>query len=169
VTEPFHRIGVSAVPSNLVSQWVDAAEPNGQNGYTLHTTGVYNPPGSRAWLLGALPAACRAVGRTVYPVSTYLRIYATGAVLREHTDRSGLDWAVSITLESDVPWPLEVSCGCCDKWREALPGPTTGILVNSGKVPHRRSSPYPGERNVTLVMFYADEPSEEFLRWTPSP
>ena len=126
--------------------------------YMTQMCGLYNPSGGRVLLDGLKAAVNDAVGKPVYPVCTFARIASHGAALEEHTDRDGLDWTVTVTLQCDRPWSLQtLSNGC---WIDNDTPERQGVLVNSSAIMHRRQA-YAGDCSIALFAHYTEDPRRE--------
>ena len=152
----FPRSLADSLAASLPSQCRESQDSE----YVTNTRSLANPPGTRPLLIDALPHVEAAAGLSLYPVCTFLREYGERAELKEHCDREGLDWTVSLTLESDVEWPLEV-LEEDGEWTGLAPWGSRGVLVAGRTVRHRRRV-YNGNRNLTLLLHYAEAPSPEF-------
>ena len=147
---PFDRVGaIAEIERTAVHAVDDYHSPN--------TLGVYKPPCGQA-LLGAMRVHVqRYVPRQIYPCNSFGRVALHNAKLREHTDRPGLDWTVTVMLARDAPWPLKVLR------RDELhvfDSTGMGVLMESGVLRHRRD-PYAGRKAVQLFLHYTENPLRE--------
>ena len=112
----------------------------------------YRPPIGETLLHEMHAAAQQAVGTDLYCVSSFVRIHKHKTELHAHFDRRGLDWTISIPVEMDQPWPINVLENW--EWVPKYAGLGEGVLVNGTVFPHCRL-PYPGERAVILTLSYS--------------
>ena len=145
--------------SGALIRAIMAAPVDVSDDYIHGMMGTYCPAGGQ-YLLDALRARVqRAVGTTkIYPSSTFGRIAVEGSCLDEHRDRTGLDWAVSITLSADRMWSLQALEG--DSWVDNFTAVGFGLLVNSSQVLHRRL-PYEGKRHLSIFVHYTEDAALE--------
>lgn len=161
-------VDLSAVPFDaaaLVRAITTESTDAGDTDFVTRTRNAFNPSGSLELLRDARPLVEAAAGTALAPVSTFGRVYSRGATLGEHTDREPLDWTVSLTLEADAPWPLEARVED-DLWVGHTPVDAVGVLMNGRRVRHRRSTPYAGDRSVTLLLHYRELRPYEFADQT---
>ena len=131
----------------------NAVEEN--NPYAPRARYFYKPPIGEKLMRHMHQQIEAKVGRKLYPVSSFVRIHDNGTELREHFDRRGLDWTVSIPVEMDHPWPIETLEDW--EWKPNLAEIGESVLVNGTKVPHRRM-PYLGQRASILTLSYSEDP-----------
>jgi hypothetical protein len=89
-------------------------------------------------LLHVQPKIEKAVGESLLPTFSYLRIYEHGSVLGKHVDRRESEIAATLTLgaETSAPWPLHLQARDGAQALELAPG---DIAVYEGtKLPHWR-------------------------------
>ena len=161
------EIDASSVwPSEAVVDEILAACGPERSSYHTRSSAVFDPPAAKPILEGLLPVVRAAAGVDVEPESTYARLYHSGAELKQHIDRSPLDWTVSLMLRIDAEpttWPLEVM----DRDGGWAPMLGRAVLVNGRNTPHRRSSPYPGEQALVLMLHYREPRLGRQPRWRP--
>ena len=137
----------------LAQQLWESAE-HVSDAYVTATRTEYRPVGTREILQAMLPIVQGHLSTKIWPTSTWSRVSTHGATLLPHTDQEGLDWAVSIVLDADMPWALE---GLIDgEWQSFMPTETQGILTPVQEVSHRRQ-PFQGQRHVTLLLHYTED------------
>ena len=141
------------VPPGLVDELVALCEREPQNAYHAHSLAVYNPAAALPLLEACHEAVQQVAGVELVASHTYFRVYQRGSYLKEHTDREGLDWTVSLMLRCDAPpWPLEVQAED-GTW---CPVDGDAVLVHSAKVNHRRSVRYAGDEACVLMLHYRE-------------
>lgn len=154
------RVMTKSYREVLISEIEERATPLSTT-YHTHTSAIYNPRYGRL-LLHALKDPVQSIAKKhLYPVSTFGRIATNGAELHPHTDRPGLHWAVTVTLQSDMPWPIKVLIN--GKWITYETQELQGVLINSGTVQHRRL-PFEGTKAIALFVFYTEDPDHKFDR-----
>ena len=122
--------------------------------YVTNTLTEHNPEGTAYLLDGMQPAISEIAKKDLHPVATWSRIYRNGATLREHTDRDGLHWAISICLKSDHEWALE--CYIDKEWQSFYAKEGMGIVTYVRKIPHRRQV-FEGKLYVALLLHYKED------------
>ena len=147
-------VSLPTFSSSLADEMVALATPCADTDFVTHATGVHNPPSARFLLDHMLPVVEKVVGRTLEANCTFCRIYGRGSVLQAHTDRSSLDWTVSIQLRSDAPWGIEVNEG--GRWNVISTVAGQGVLINGSVIQHRRSQPFSGIEAVVLLLHYTE-------------
>lgn len=150
-------IELPAIDRAALAEQIERLAMISDESYSPNTLGVYKPPGGEALLHAMRATVQRYVQTQLYLCNSFGRVASNGAELREHTDRPGLDWTVTIMVERDMPWPLEV--WDVGRW-VAYDSSTAGILMKSGVLPHRRP-PYQGERCVQLFLHYTEDPDRQ--------
>ena len=150
--EPPHISIASAVAEEVGR----LAVPNGDR-YSPKTIGSYNPPSGLRLLREMRSTVQRYSPEQIYPCNSFGRIAYHGAELREHKDRPGLDWTVSIMVHADEPWGIEILEG--KGWR-SYESMEKGILMESGRLLHRRE-PYTGQLACQLFLHYTKDPARE--------
>ena len=151
---PASLVTLPETPRGLADELVALSTPCGDIAFVNNANGVSDPSAARHLLDAMLPVVEQAVGRSLTPDCTYCRVYGRGSVLQEHTDRSGLDWTVSVTLRADAPWAIEVKES--DRWRSIDTGVNEGVLIHGSVVQHRRSEAFAGTEAVVLLLHYTE-------------
>jgi hypothetical protein len=102
------------------------------------------------------PTIEAAVGLSLFPTYSYLRLYKNGDRLKRHTDRPACEISASLCLgyKPDLPWPIWVEVS-------ATPVPITlqrgDMLIYRGiDVPHWRDT-YAGQRVAQVFLHYVDQ------------
>lgn len=142
--------------ATVVEEILGTARDIGSN-FSPRTLGVYKPRYGEALLVAMRLSVQRRIARQIYPCNSFGRVALRGAELLEHTDRPGLHWTVSIMVEADALWPIEVLSR--NEWH-SFENRDRGILIESGKLPHRRG-PYAGVRAMQLFLHYTEDPERE--------
>ena len=117
-----------------------------------HTLGAYNPPIGNQLMHDVLPTVQAKVPDKLYVHNTFGRICTSNAHIKVHVDRAGVHWAVSVNIQRDAPWDLEIFVN--NRWGTiAVEDPRLGILLNGETIKHRRGT-YTGIKAYQLVLFY---------------
>lgn len=91
------------------------------------------------------------VGRELAPVRSYARIYATGNVLRPHSDKLDIPYGMSLCLfRGEQDWPLKVGD------QEYVDRIGSGVIYD-GSLRHYRRGKCPGEQ-AQVFFHYAGKP-----------
>ena len=122
--------------------------------YVANTRSEYNPKGTIQILKNMRETVENIVGKTLWPESTFSRVYLDGAELKAHRDRPYIDWTVSICLETDREWPVE--CFIDKEWKSFVVPPRHALLMPGMRIPHRRRL-FEGKRNITLLLSYTED------------
>ena len=128
---------------------------NQDDHHSPRTAGLYKPQIGERLLDDMFVAVQSQVPRPIYRCCSFARRAWNGAMLREHTDRAGLDWTVSINVQTDREWAIEVMLD--SEWQSFVSAPDTGMLVNSGVLRHRRQA-FEGNNAYQLFLHYTENP-----------
>lgn len=104
-------------------------------------------------LVESQPAIEKAIGLSLFPTYSYLRVYCTGSVLPAHTDRPSCEISVTLTLggEAREGWPIWVQAKAGAR---AVDLPAGDAMVYRGAVlPHWRER-FAGRLWVQLFLHY---------------
>ena len=126
----------------------------------INVRNLYNPAVTRPLLQRCLALAEGAAGRTLYPVCTFVRDYQRHGTLIRHRDRDNLDVTLSVELEADAEWPLQVE-HADGSVASLLPAGDQAAIIEGRKLPHGRPGAYAGERCMMLLLHYSDAPNQE--------
>ena len=122
-----------------------------------NTVGLYKPAIGEALLRDMLPTVRGHAGVDIWPCNSFARLARHGAELREHVDRPGLDWTVSINVARDAPWYIEAEVG--GEWVKYDDG--AGAVLMQG-IEHRHRRPvYGGQYAYQLFLHYCTDPARE--------
>ena len=128
---------------------------------------VYAPEIGEALLREMLPAVQALVPDRIVPSHAYARLAHRDTEMREHVDRPGLDWSVTVNVRRDAPWDLEILEG--KTWRKfPLDDPSEGLLYDGRALRHRRA-PYAGERAYQLFLHYTRKDDDDMDQGTEGP
>ena len=134
--------------------FLEASAIQEHNPYAPGAACFYKPMIGEALLRLMKSFVEQAVACPLYPVSSFVRIHDHGTELQAHFDRRGLDWTLSIPVEMDKPWPIEVMEDW--EWQPRFAAIGEGALVNGTVEPHRRQ-PYEGQRAAILTLSYSTD------------
>ena len=136
----------------------------GDAAFSPHTLGLYKPSVGEALLHELLPEVQRITGKDLWVCNSFGRIALHGAELKEHCDRPGLDWTISINVRRDSRWIIE---GYRDgSWESVEDTAVLGVLWNGSIHPHRRPR-YEGQKAYQLFLHYTEDPRREGDRQLP--
>ena len=145
-------------------------DENKESTYYKNSLGFYNMPGSLAYV-----DRVTSFVKDRYPQltfnSTYARMYQRNSTLNIHTDRKGLDVAISICIEdnNNLDWPLNISAKRYDggdwdlekdpshfktKYLETHCSVGYGAVMEGRNFPHWREELLCGEKQRAIYLFY---------------
>lgn len=120
------------------------------------TPSAYGSFVSEKLLVHLQPVIEDAVGLSLFPTYSYLRLYKHGDELRRHTDRQSCEISASLCVgyRPDAPWTLWV-----ESLGRAVPvalQPGDMLIYRGIEVPHWREA-YAGERLAQVFLHYVDQ------------
>ena len=132
-----------------LSEWAQSLTPSdlpiGADSYVTHCLSQFAPPKLERLLHQLTEQMGAHVGKTLYPVNSFLRRYEHGAVVKRHVDRKEIEWTASLVLHHQGPaWPLHTDDG-------PLYGQT--ILLKSREIEHWRE-PFDGTVSVVGLLHW---------------
>ena len=148
-----------SAPIKAIDEVVEFVASNSvpeNNPYAPGAMCCYKPPIGETLMREMTPQIEAVVGKKLYPVSTFVRVHDHGTWLGAHFDRRGLEWTLSIPVEIDEPWPIDVFEDW--EWHSRLARIGEGVLINGTNVAHKRD-PYPGQRASIMTLSWSTDPA----------
>jgi len=123
-------------------------------------TGIYGDPLIDSILHLKLSKMSEICGLKLYPTYSFWRMYTTGAILEEHTDRPSCEISVTVNVATSEkePWPIYVENNPMNL------NPGEAVVYLGCELPHRRDE-FKGEWNSQFFLHYVDRngPYKDFI------
>lgn len=98
------------------------------------------------------PEISQAIGETVLPTYSYVRIYKNGSVLKRHVDRDACEISLTLHLHGDQSWPIWIETPSGEEVKVDLK-PGEAMVYLGKKAPHWRDE-YGGEYYTQVFLHY---------------
>lgn len=103
------------------------------------------------------PTLEKIIGKRLYPVCSYARIYYNGATMARHVDRLSCQYSATITISVDETGPWEIWMTNLDGEAKPLILPVGSMAVYSGSIlEHWREEPYKGKKQIQAFLHFVD-------------
>jgi hypothetical protein len=117
----------------------------------------YGPYCFESLLLYVQPMLEKIVGKRLYPINSYARIYYHGATMARHVDYPTYQYSATMTISVDETGPWEIWMRNLEGTANPLIIPVGSMAVYSGNIlEHWREEPYKGKTQIQAFLHYVD-------------
>lgn len=129
----------------------------------------YGPMCFEALSVYLLPVVEKAVGKKLYPVYSYARIYYTGSRLDPHFDRSSSEISVSVCIEKDQEdWALFIKSN--QGVTHEIHLDQGDIVIYQGNAQEHWRNTFTGKKQIQCFLQYVDADGPlSWLKWDTRP